>query len=170
MFKQIAEAIEYLHSVNVVHRDLKLDNILVEERSSTIRVIDFGFSIVCSPMSQRLKVFCGTPSYMAPEIVRKHDYEGPPVDMWALGVLLFVMLTGVFPFKGITESDLYSKIQRGSYRMPESLSKEAKRVIARLLETDPKKRITAKDLVKEPFLREAMAVTADPRTDSAAYE
>lgn len=73
-----------------------------------IKIIDFGFSVICSP--QKLKVFCGTPSYMAPELVKKHDYEGKPVDMWALGVLLYVMLTGTFPFRGISETDLYYKI------------------------------------------------------------
>jgi serine/threonine protein kinase len=66
---------------------------------------------------------------MAPEIVQKKEYEGKPVDMWALGVLLFVLLTGTFPFRGISESDLYYKIQRGNYSVPDYVSKEAKRLI-----------------------------------------
>jgi serine/threonine protein kinase len=68
-----------------------------------VKLIDFGFSVLTNTPNQRLKVFCGTPSYMAPEITRKTDYEGRPVDMWALGVLLYVMLTGTFPFRGVSE-------------------------------------------------------------------
>ena len=68
-----------------------------------VKLIDFGFSVLTNTANQRLKVFCGTPSYMAPEITRKTDYEGRPVDMWALGVLLYVMLTGTFPFRGVSE-------------------------------------------------------------------
>lgn len=102
---------DYLHTQNIAHRDIKLDNILIEENTNMIKVIDFGFSVICS--AQKLKIFCGTPSYMAPEIVQKREYEGKPVDMWALGVMLFAMLTGTFPFKGISEQDLYYKIQRG---------------------------------------------------------
>lgn len=105
---------DHLHSINVVHRDIKLDNVLIEEGSRAVKLIDFGFSVIVS--NQKLKVFCGTPSYMCPEIVRKEDYEGKPVDIWALGVLLYVMLTGTFPFRGVSEQDLYAKIQRGYYK------------------------------------------------------
>lgn len=106
IFKQVVEGVCYLHANNIVHRDLKLDNILVEETTRMVKLIDFGFSVVVGP-GQNLKVFCGTPSYMAPEIVRKHEYDGKPVDIWALGVLLFVLLTGTFPFRGVSEQDLY---------------------------------------------------------------
>lgn len=109
IFKQIAEGLEYIHSLNIAHRDIKLDNILIEESTNMIKIIDFGFSVICNP-SQRLKIFCGTPSYMAPEIVQKREYDGRQVDMWALGVLLYALLTGTFPFRGISEQDLYYKI------------------------------------------------------------
>jgi serine/threonine protein kinase len=100
-----------------------------------------------------LKVFCGTPSYMSPEIVRKKDYDGKPVDMWALGVLLYVMLTGTFPFRGVSEQDLYAKIQRGYYKQNhEALNRDASRVISRLLDTDYRRRITAHELLKDPFI------------------
>jgi serine/threonine protein kinase len=108
LFKQIAEGVEYLHSINVAHRDLKLDNILIEDGKS-IKIIDFGFSVLSNP-SQKLKIFCGTPSYMAPELTQKREYDGKAVDMWALGVLLFVLLAGSFPFRGHSESELYSRI------------------------------------------------------------
>lgn len=102
------ESLFYLHNVvNVVHRDIKLDNILIEEGTRMVKIIDFGFSVLTQAPNQRLKVFCGTPSYMAPEITRKSDYEGNPVDIWACGVLLYVMLVGQFPFRGSSEKDLY---------------------------------------------------------------
>jgi serine/threonine protein kinase len=145
MFKQIAEGIEYLHSANVAHRDLKLDNILIEDGSGLIKIIDFGFSVLCSSQ-QKLKIFCGTPSYMAPEITLKREYDGRAVDMWALGVLLYVMLSGTFPFKGISEADLYYKIQRGHFNLPEYLSKDARRVILLLLEPNYKRRLSAKEV------------------------
>ena len=72
-----------------------------------VKLIDFGFSVLTTTSSQMLKVFCGTPSYMAPEITKKRDYEGNPVDIWACGVLLYVMLAGQFPFRGTSEQDLY---------------------------------------------------------------
>lgn len=89
---------KYLHGLNICHRDLKLENILIDERNN-VKLIDFGFS-VCSSPDQKLKIFCGTPSYMAPEIVQKKDYSGFATDIWSLGILLYVMLTGNYPFKG----------------------------------------------------------------------
>lgn len=74
-----------------------------------IKLIDFGFTAFCKD-GEMLKIFCGTPSYMAPELTRKREYDGRQVDMWALGVLLYALLSGVFPFKGANESELYNKI------------------------------------------------------------
>lgn len=90
---------------------------------------------------------------MSPEIVRKQEYEGKPVDIWALGVLLYVMLTGTFPFRGVSEKDLYYKIQKGQYNLGhENLKPDARNVIRRMLETDWRKRITAHELLKDPFI------------------
>lgn len=97
-FKQLCESLKYIHSQGIVHRDLKLDNILIDDRNN-LKLIDFGFSI-CVDKDQKLKIFCGTPSFMAPEIVQKKDYNGFATDIWSLGVILFVMLSGGYPFKG----------------------------------------------------------------------
>ena len=116
IFKQVAESVHYLHSQNIVHRDIKTDNILIDQGTKAIKLIDFGFSVILSNAYTRLKIFCGTPSYMSPEITRKVEYDGKPVDMWALGVLLYLMVTGTNPFKGTNEPDLFKKIQKGEYR------------------------------------------------------
>lgn len=102
--------------------------------------------------NQRLKVFCGTPSYMAPEITRKSDYEGNPVDIWACGVLLYVMLVGAFPFRGTSEQDLYQRIQRGHFHMHEALNNGAGKLIKGMLEVDPRKRVQAHQLIREPYV------------------
>lgn len=150
-FKQITEAFDYLHHKGIAHRDIKLDNILIEDKTFMIKIIDFGFAAFCSD-SQKLKIFCGTPSYMAPELVRKSEYDGRQVDMWALGVLLFALLSGTFPFRGQNEKELYGKIQRGQYMCPEMMSRDARDIIRRLLEVDSRKRYRASDLIKERWI------------------
>eukprot|EP01035_Chromulina_nebulosa_P020996 gene20996-27209_t len=113
----------------VTHRDIKLENVLftnsnannTNTNTSDIKLIDFGFSTVCQP-GKRLKVFCGTPSYMAPEIVRRQEYEGKSIDMWSLGILLYALLCGCFPFRAKSYPDLYRRIARGIFTIPEELS------------------------------------------------
>ena len=97
-----------MHSQLICHRDLKLENILVSDKQR-VKIIDFGFSIR-TPEDVMLKICCGTSSYMAPEIVRKTDYSGFKADIWALGVVLYVLLTGRFPFKAKTEKELFTRI------------------------------------------------------------
>jgi len=99
IFQQLAEGVSYLHKHNIAHRDLKLENILINS-DKNIKIIDFGFSLVTSK-NKPLNICCGTPSYMAPELIAKKNYYGHLVDIWALGILLFVLLSGQFPFKGI---------------------------------------------------------------------
>lgn len=105
VYTQICQAISYCHSKNIAHRDLKLENILIDD-DNNVKVIDFGFSICVKP-DQTLNIFCGTPSYMAPEIVSKRNYKGFATDVWALGILLFALLCGHFPFRGNSKNILF---------------------------------------------------------------
>ena len=116
VFKQVVEGIRYCHNRCITHRDIKLENLLLDEQNN-LKIIDFGFS-TCIPNDRKVKIFCGTPSYMAPEIVNKTEYCGPPADIWALGVLLFTMLCGSFPYRGSTDEELYGKISNAEYKVP----------------------------------------------------
>jgi serine/threonine protein kinase len=98
IFLQLLQAVAYCHSKGITHRDLKLENILLTPLKQ-VKIIDFGFS-TWTKKDAKLKTFCGTPTYMAPEIINKGEYQGPPTDMWALGVILYVLLCGSFPFHG----------------------------------------------------------------------
>jgi MAP/microtubule affinity-regulating kinase len=146
LFRQMLLGIQQCHLNEVAHRDLKLENLLLDEHFN-IRIIDFGFA-TCQPGGKKAKLFCGTPSYMAPEIVSKKEYSGQPADVWALGVLLFTMLTGKLPFRGMSNADLYRKIQRGMFSVPAEVSSEPKLIIQRMLATDPALRPTVTAVLK----------------------
>ncbi len=150
LFKQVMTGIAYCHSRSIAHRDIKLENILLDEHNN-IRIIDFGFS-TCIPNAKKIKIFCGTPSYMAPEIVLRKEYAGPPADVWALGVLLYAMLCGTFPFKGSDDKELYRRIGRGYFEMPEHLSTFAKALLLRMLQVDPDRRPTADEILSDVWI------------------
>ena len=99
-----------------------------------------------------MKICCGTPSYMAPEICQRKEYSGYATDVWALGVIAFIMLTGQQPFKGANERDLFSKISRGLYRIPENLDFEAKRLLSKILVLYPDKRPKAYEISADRWI------------------
>lgn len=162
LFRQIVQGVAYCHERAVTHRDIKLENILLDSNSD-VKIIDFGFA-TCTPHDQKSRVFCGTPSYMAPEIVNRKEYIGPPVDVWALGVLLFTMLSGSFPFRGINDKDLYKKISRGSFLVPPGVSDAARAMICGMIAIDPTKRPSCSEILKLSWLNETPSskFLADP--------
>ena len=115
ILRQIFEAINYLHKNNIAHLDIKLDNILIN-KNLEIKLIDFGFGIY-DPKKELNNFFGGTPSYMSPEIVLKRPYISILSDIWSLGVLVFKLFCNEYPFKGMTEKDLYNCIKKGKYRI-----------------------------------------------------
>ncbi|CAI2382676.1 unnamed protein product [Moneuplotes crassus] len=151
LFYKIACAIDYCHSKNITHRDIKLENILLDESKTEVKLIDFGFS-TCIPNEKKIKIFCGTPSYMAPEIVSKKEFRGPPADIWALGVLLYALLCGKFPFKGKTDQELFSRISKGYIDIPDHMSDMAKSLLLKMIKVDPEERIIASKILRDPWL------------------
>jgi MAP/microtubule affinity-regulating kinase len=151
LFRQLVSAIDYVHSQKVTHRDLKLENLLMNLDNSAIKVIDFGFS-TCFSHEKKVKLFCGTPTYMAPEIVTRKEYSGPPADVWALGILLFVMLSGCFPFKAPTDRELFKKIEKGIFSIPSHVSAGARALIHKILNVNPEERPKARDIIMDSWL------------------
>ena len=148
--KQLLSAISYCHSCGVFHRDIKLENILIDRTQKQIKLIDFGFS-TCAGINETLRFHCGTPSYMPPEMVNKEDYLGAPVDLWCIGIVMYTLICGVYPFKADTEKELYRKISNGVYGFPYGISSEARNLIEKFLQLDPSKRITAEEALKDTF-------------------
>lgn len=135
LFKQLVEALNYCHEKNVCHRDIKLENIIVDN-DLNLKLIDFGFSAIISN-NKLQNFFCGTPSYMPPEIVQKKEYLAYNADVWCLGILLYTLLCGCFPFVGDNEKDLYGKIMKGIYTIPNYIDTDEKHLLEKLLSISP---------------------------------
>jgi len=155
IIRKIVQSVEYLHSKNICHRDLKPENILLGTKGDigTVCVTDFGLSKIKS--SNRLKTACGTPSYVAPEILSGDGY-GLAVDIWSCGVILYVLLCGFPPFYADNDAQLYNLIQSGSYSFPspywDDISDTAKDLIRKMLTVDPVKRFTSTQVLFHPFI------------------
>ncbi|MBZ3874890.1 Sperm motility kinase 2B [Sciurus carolinensis] len=152
LFRQIAGAVSYCHDKGVVHRDLKPENIVMDGRGNP-KLIDFGFSARFTS-GQKLNEFWGTLSHFAPELVLRQAYEGPPVDVWSLGVILYFMLTGKRPFRGPTDEEMLRQIVLAMYRIPPHVPIEAGKLIHRILAVYPRKRPTVKQILQHLWLRE----------------
>lgn len=146
LFKQLIKALEYCHRRSITHRDIKLENILLSEDKKQVKLIDFGFS-TCIPNDRKVKLFCGTPSYMAPEIVSKLEYSGPPADVWASGVLLFALLCGRFPFKGASDKELFQKICSAELDFNDNVSSNAREFLNLVMQKSPGMRLTTHEML-----------------------
>ncbi|VDK89410.1 unnamed protein product [Litomosoides sigmodontis] len=149
--KQIVEACEYLHKNKIIHRDLKLGNLFLNE-DMEIKVGDFGLATVVEVDGQRKKTLCGTPNYIAPEMLDKkgHSYE---VDIWAIGCILYTLLVGKPPFETSSLKDTYNRIKSNHYTIPGRISNEAEQLIRRLLQTDPERRPTIHEVPYYSFFK-----------------
>lgn len=151
LFKQLIEALKYMHAQGIVHRDIKLDNILLDV-DRNIKICDFGVSKL-NPKNSIMYEQCGTPAYIAPEILLDEGYSGFGVDIWSSGVLLYVMLSGMMPFKADTLEDLKGLIVSGQYPTIKDISPEAESLIAGLLTVDPTQRLTEDQILNHPWMK-----------------
>ena len=147
IFLQVVKGISYCHKKNIFHRDIKLENILVL-KDDTIKIIDFGFGIKCNKDTYQ-KLFCGTPSYMPPEIVKKEKYIACYSDIWSLGVLFYAMLFGIFPFKGKDDDELFEKIIEAKLSFPEynQINDKTKELFNKIFVINPNRRISLDDMI-----------------------
>jgi len=144
IFKQIVTGIDYCHKKSIAHRDIKLENILLD-KNNNVKIIDFGFSTFIPNLE---KIHCGTLSYMAPEIISHLEHASLSADIWSLGVLLYAMLTKKFPFKAKTERELLQQIHH--FNIPNTLP--ARSLITRMLQIDPNKRPDTNELLQDSWL------------------
>lgn len=153
-FQQLISAVGYCHSHGVYHRDLKPENLLLDENWD-LKVTDFGLSAVRDQIRPDglLHTLCGTPAYVAPDILAKKGYDGAKVDIWSCGIILFVFNAGYLPFNDTNLMAMYRKIYKGEFRCPKWTSPELKRLLTRLLDTNPVTRITVEEIKNDPWFQ-----------------
>ncbi|XP_073985862.1 calcium/calmodulin-dependent protein kinase II isoform X20 [Rhodnius prolixus] len=155
--QQILESVNHCHQNGVVHRDLKPENLLLASKAkgAAVKLADFGLAIEVQGEQQAWFGFAGTPGYLSPEVLKKEPY-GKPVDIWACGVILYILLVGYPPFWDEDQHRLYGQIKAGAYDYPspewDTVTPEAKNLINQMLTVNPSKRITASDALKHPWI------------------
>ncbi|XP_046905157.1 calcium/calmodulin-dependent protein kinase type II delta 1 chain isoform X4 [Hypomesus transpacificus] len=163
--QQILESVNHCHQNGIVHRDLKPENLLLASKlkGAAVKLADFGLAIEVQGEQQAWFGFAGTPGYLSPEVLRKDPY-GKPVDMWACGVILYILLVGYPPFWDEDQHRLYQQIKAGAYDFPspewDTVTPEAKDLINKMLTINPVKRVTATDALKHPWICQRSTVAS----------
>ena len=150
---QIFNAIDYLHKNYISHRDIKLENILINKETLFIKIIDFGFGIY-NPNRKMQTYNCGTPSYIPPEMILKSPYLAEQADIWSLGVLVFKIFCDDYPFKGSTEQELDRAIKKGKYNIKRNVPYDVKKIINSMLVLEPQKRASCEILLKNKWFQD----------------
>uniref|UniRef100_H2SX30 non-specific serine/threonine protein kinase n=1 Tax=Takifugu rubripes TaxID=31033 RepID=H2SX30_TAKRU len=149
-FRQIVSAVQYCHQKHIVHRDLKAENLLLDA-DMNIKIADFGFSNEFT-LGNKLDTFCGSPPYAAPELFQGKKYDGPEVDVWSLGVILYTLVSGSLPFDGQNLKELRERVLRGKYRIPFYMSTDCENLLKRFLVLNPSKRGTLEQIMKDRWI------------------
>ncbi|KAL0114382.1 hypothetical protein PUN28_011563 [Cardiocondyla obscurior] len=149
-FRQIVSAVQYCHQKKIIHRDLKAENLLLDSEMN-IKIADFGFSNEFTP-GNKLDTFCGSPPYAAPELFQGKKYDGPEVDVWSLGVILYTLVSGSLPFDGSTLRELRERVLRGKYRIPFYMSTDCENLLKKFLVLNPTKRASLENIMKDKWM------------------
>ena len=169
IFQQVIEGAMAIHGSGVLHRDFKLDNILLDSTGKQVKICDFGVSRVMRK-GQRVAEQCGTPAYIAPEIIADRGYEGFYSDTWSLGVCLYAMLCGTVPFKATNIKDLHKLILTARYDLPEELSLPVKDLISRMISLVPSQRITLEDVLEHEWVKTVRLSDNSRETDNFSID
>nr|XP_042900944.1 MAP/microtubule affinity-regulating kinase 3 isoform X1 [Parasteatoda tepidariorum] len=167
-FRQIVSAVQYCHQKRIIHRDLKAENLLLDGEMN-IKIADFGFSNEFVP-GQKLDTFCGSPPYAAPELFQGKKYDGPEVDVWSLGVILYTLVSGSLPFDGANLKELRERVLRGKYRIPFYMSTDCENLLKKFLVLNPSKRASLEAIMKDKWMNvgyedEELKPYIEPETD-----
>ncbi|XP_073792073.1 serine/threonine-protein kinase MARK2 isoform X46 [Danio rerio] len=149
-FRQIVSAVQYCHQKCIVHRDLKAENLLLDA-DMNIKIADFGFSNEFT-LGNKLDTFCGSPPYAAPELFQGKKYDGPEVDVWSLGVILYTLVSGSLPFDGQNLKELRERVLRGKYRIPFYMSTDCENLLKKFLVLNPTKRGSLEQIMKDRWM------------------
>ncbi|XP_068443890.1 serine/threonine-protein kinase MARK2 isoform X2 [Clinocottus analis] len=149
-FRQIVSAVQYCHQKCIVHRDLKAENLLLDA-DMNIKIADFGFSNEFT-MGNKLDTFCGSPPYAAPELFQGKKYDGPEVDVWSLGVILYTLVSGSLPFDGQNLKELRERVLRGKYRIPFYMSTDCENLLKKFLILNPSKRGSLEQIMRDRWM------------------
>jgi len=149
-FRQIVSAVQYCHQKKIIHRDLKAENLLLDSEMN-IKIADFGFSNEFIP-GNKLDTFCGSPPYAAPELFQGKKYDGPEVDVWSLGVILYTLVSGSLPFDGSTLRELRERVLRGKYRIPFYMSTDCENLLKKFLVLNPARRASLEVIMKDKWM------------------
>lgn len=153
-FRQLISAVDFCHSRGVYHRDLKPENLLLDENEN-LKVTDFGLSALAESKRQDglLHTTCGTPAYVAPEIISRRGYDGAKADIWSCGVILYVLLAGYLPFHDSNLMEMYRKIGKAEYKCPSWFPKDARKLLSKMLDPNPDTRISITKIKESNWFR-----------------